>query len=88
MAFHVALDGCYYRGRARAREPEVCDDGHCLTQSKGLYVCGGGLAAETREAEVGLPLGLPCFDVGSSIDLKVEFGQVSLPKGIGHGWGV
>ena len=57
-------------------------------QSQGMYLCGGGLATKTREAEVGFPLGLPRFEVGSSVNLKVEFGQVSLSKGVGHCWGI
>ena len=52
------------------------------TTELGWFACGSPGCA------MSLPLGLPRFEVGSSVNVKVEFGQVSLSKGVGHGWGI
>ena len=75
VAFHVALNSCYYLCHAASLlvvKAEVLNDGHSLmreAQGKGLYLLGGRLCVEPGEAYVGVPLCLPRLEVRSSVDL-------------------
>ena len=88
LTFHVALNGRSYlchAGSLHVGKAKVLDYCHRLTrktQSKHLHLFSCHLCAEAGEAEVSFPLRLPCLKVHSSVNLQVEFWQVSLTKGV------
>ena len=90
VTLHVALNGRYYLRHAaslRIGKAKVLDYCHRLTrktQGKRLHLFSCRLCAEAGEAEVGFPLRLPRLEVRSSVDLQVEFWQVSLTKCVRH----
>ena len=87
---HLATDillnssGCVFHTLSlRTCEAKLVHNGNCLsckTKGKGLYLLVSCFPVEARQAEVGVPLGPPCFEVGAPVHLQVEFQQVPLPK--------
>ena len=83
-------DGVFHTLSLRTCEAKLVHNGNCLsckTKGKGLYLLVSCFPVEARQAEVSVPLGPPCFEVGAPVHLQVEFWQVPLPKREQHSSG-